>query len=633
MQFDVMVRRVGYAIVFALATLSMLACGSEPVPETATPAPSPPTATTIPTAIPPTAIAEQPDGFSLTPIVRIDDESIAIEVGVTKQQMKGVGVRSSTSYSSGKTTTSTTYVVNDTHVDFHWTAESAAPESTQMACNTIGTPGSWRGNPLPIGDDIAVGEIKLRIDESVANPENLLLAIENSGNEPVEVQEYAFELIDNLQVQSADGPRDYSPSFAETTTLGSNDTKTFTIDLNAISDDPVEPEDVVLVFSDWKSGDTAHLHVSEPGSNPHICNAFEPHAQAQGIGSTWPNRPAPLGQAVKVDDATTVRVTHAERGVTQHLIEAYHGLNVDLSYPKNENGELDDGYELLAFQIEVASNYPIMRGDNARDPIDSIAVSGRIADEYSLEFEDIFSTPGAANLVMLEEPSDSGELNANGYMRLSFVAVTPIQAYDLLVGYALDYSQSPAFLSLEDNPRPRPTPLPVAQAADDGRIGFLNKVDALGQERVTEIVEALSPEERGAYQGLIPSCAQHMVFPSAESRRNVASAAETISSSDFAKALPEYFTNTDDPDLFCNDLFPSNAIPRMVHTSLFDDTSGFKAACTLYGPGGLSYLSSRLMWQAEIVLALWGEDAPVSIESFDNIYELCDWLENYEPNS
>ena len=150
---------------------------------------------------------------------------------------------------------------------------------------------------------------------------------------------------------------------------------------------------------------------------------------------------------------------------------------------------------------------------------------------------------------------------------------------------------------------------------------------------MTELLEALNPQEKVAYQGLILNCAQHMVFPSSESRRKVASDAEFVGSSDFAEALPEYFVNTDDPDVFCNDLFPLNAVPRMVQTLLLDDTSRFKGTCALYGNAGLSYLSHRLMWQAEVVLALWGEDAPVSIDSFGDIYELCDWLESYEPNS
>ena len=628
-----MFRRVKYALVFALDTLSVsvFACGSELVPETATPVRSPPTATPEPTTTAIPAPAEQPDEISLTPIVRIDDEGIAIEIegGITGPR-SGVGVRSSTSYSAGKTTVTTTYEVDDSHVDFPWVAHRITPTSTDMPCNTIGTPGSWRGNPLSLGDEIVVGEIKLRVDNSTANPETLLLKVENVGDDSVEIQEYAFKLIDTLQTQSGDGPRDYTPSFAETFNLGIDDTKTFTIDLNALADEPVEPENVVLALSDWESGDSVYLYLSDAGNTPHICNSFEPHAEAQGVGTTWPNRPASLGRAVNVDDATTVRVTHVERGVAQHLIEAYDGLNVGVSYPKTDDGKIADGYEFLAFQIEVASLYPLMSGYGAREPIEAVNLAGRIAEEYSLELEDIFSTPDAANLVMLEEPSDVDELNAKGYMRLSFVAVTPVEAYDLVVGYALDYSQSSAFLSLEDSPRPRPTPVPAAQNVDDGRIGFFAKVDALGEDRVTELREALGSQEQFAYESLISNCAQHMVFPSAESRRKVASDAESIGNSEFAENLPEYFTNTEDPDAFCNDLFPPNSVPRMVQALLLDDTSGFSEACTLYPYAGLSYLSPLLMWQTEVALALWGEDAPVSIDSFGDIYELCDWLESYE---
>ncbi|MCY4474959.1 MAG: hypothetical protein OXC83_05930 [Chloroflexi bacterium] len=632
----VMIRRVRYCLVFALATLFVFACGSEPVPETATSVRSQPTATFEPTTTPIPIPAEEPDEISLTPIVRIDDEGIAIEIetGISAPR-SGVGVRSSTSYTpaTGKTTVTTTYEVDDSHVDFPWVADSITPASTEMPCNTIGTPGSWRGNPLSIGDEIAVGEIKLRIDTSTANLDTLLLTIENTGNDSVEIQEYAFQLIDTLQTQSGDGPRDYAPSFAETIDLGVDDTKTFTIDLNTLADEPIEPENVVLALSDWESGDSVYLYLSDAGNTPHICNSFEPHAEAQGVGTTWPNRPAPLGRAVKVDGATTVRVTHVERGVAQHLIEAYDGLNVGVSYPKTDDGKLADGYEFLAFQIEVASHYPLMNGYGAREPIEAVNLAGRIAEEYSLELEDIFSTPDAANLVMLEEPYEVDELNAKGYMRLSFVAVTPVEAYDLQVFYALDYNQSRAFLSLEDSPRPRPTPVPVAQNADDGRIGFLEKVDALGEERVNELREVLSSQELFAHENLISNCAQHMVFPSAESRRNVASDAESIGSSEFAENLPEYFTNTEDPDAFCNDLFPPNSVPRMVQALLLDDTSGLKMACTLYPYAGISYLSYALMWQAEVALALWGEDAPVSIDSFGDIYELCDWLESYEPNN
>ncbi len=632
MQFDVMLRRVKCTLVFTLATLSMFACGSEPAPETATPVQSPPTATPEPTTMAIPAPDEETDEISLTPIVKIDDEGIAIERGV-KVSKNALGVSSSTTYSpeTGKTTTSTTYFVDDTLVDFPWIKQITTPSYTEVACNTIGTPGTWRGNPLSIGDEVAVGEIKLRVDKSTANSDTLLLKLENVGNEGVEIQEYAFELIDSLRAQSHRGPRDYTPSFAETITLGIDDTKTLTIVPNALADEPIEPENIVLAFNDWQSGDSVYLDLSEPDDNPHICYAFEPHAEAQGIGSTWFNRPAPLGRAVKVDDATTVRVTHAERSVTQHLIESYDGLNVDASYPKNENGELDESYEFLAFQIEVASNYPLMKGDDSEDPTGAVGVAGRITDEYSLEFEDILSTPGSANLAMLEEPSDADELNAKGYMRLSFVAVTPVEAYDLHVVFRLDYSQIPAFLSLEENRRPRPTPIPVAQIEDDGSIGFMHKTNELGEERVSALREALTPQERVAYEGLIPNCAQHMVFPSAESRRKVTSDAESLVSSGFATALPEYFANTDDPDAFCNDLFPPNAIPSMVQTLLLDDNAGMKAGCALSEQPVFSYFSSMYMWRAEVILALWGEDSPVSINEFANIFELCNWLEGYEP--
>ncbi len=629
-----MFQRVKYALVFALFTFSVFACGSESVPETATPVRSPPTATHEPTTTPIHAPAEEPDEISLTPIVRVDDEGVAIERGMNVSE-SALGVSSSTTYSpeTGKTTTSTTYFVDETLVDFPWINQITTPTYTEMACNTIGTSGTWRGNPLPIGDEVVVGEIKLRVEKPRSNSDTLIFKIENLGNRSLEIQEFAFELIETPQAQSYRQPRNYKPSFAETFDLGIEDTKSLTIVLNSLADEPVKPENVVLAFSDWESGNKVYLDVSEPPSNPHICYAFEPHAGASGIGTSWPTRPTPLGRAVKVDDATTVRITYAERGTPKHLIQAYNGLDLDIAYPKNANGELADGYEFLAFQIEVASNYPLMNGDNSEDPIGAISVSGRVTDDYSLEFEDIFSTPNAANLAMIEEPTDADELNVNGYMRLSFVAVTSVEAYDLYVVYALDYSQRPVFLSLEENPRPRPTPVPVAQNADDTRVGLLHKLDALGEKRVTELLEALSPQERVAYQGLIPNCAQHMVFPSAESRRKVASNAESVGSSDFAEEMPEYFTNTDDPDAFCNDLFPPNAIPRITQTLLLDDTSGFKGACTLYGHAGLSYLSPRLMWQAEVVLALWGEDAPVSIDSFGDIYELCDWLESYEPNS
>ena len=124
-----------------------------------------------------------------------------------------------------------------------------------------------------------------------------------------------------------------------------------------------------------------------------------------------------------------------------------------------------------------------------------------------------------------------------------------------------------------------------------------------------------------------------MVFPSAESQRKVTSDAESLGSSEFATTLPEYFANTDDPDAFCNDLFPPNAIPSMVQTLLLDDNAGMKARCALSEQPIFSYFSSMYMWQTEVILALWGEDAPVSIDSFANVFELCDWLKGYEPDS
>lgn len=124
-------------------------------------------------------------------------------------------------------------------------------------------------------------------------------------------------------------------------------------------------------------------------------------------------------------------------------------------------------------------------------------------------------------------------------------------------------------------------------------------------------------------------CAQHMLFLSGQSQRNVASTAQTLANGVFAEILPEYFNNSDDPDAFCNDLYPHSSIPLMIDEMLFDDETGIKAICAFSDQSSFSYFSRLTMWTAEISLALWGDDAPVTIDSFNNIFELCDWLETY----
>ena len=69
----------------------------------------------------------------------------------------------------------------------------------------------------------------------------------------------------------------------------------------------------------------------------------------------------------------------------------------------------------------------------------------------------------------------------------------------------------------------------------------------------------------------------------------------------------------------------------MIDQLLFDDETGLKAICVFSDQSSFSYFSRLTMWTAEVSFALWGDDAPVTIDSFNNITELCDWLSNYEP--
>ena len=622
------------ALVIGLTGMMFAACGSEPTPNTptivaATPSQTanpPPTATSV--AAPQLAPTVTPDAT--------DTDSITITVVVEKSmqsQRKTLGVSTSTSRSgqTGKTTTTTIYRIDDTYVDFPWVAQSTTPDSTELPCNTLGATGSWRGNPAPIGTNVAINELELRIDESPSEPDTLSLVIENNGTGTVEIYEYSFEYVETSQSQSHIDPREYDPLFAEAIELGVNESETFTIDRNDLAADPINAQDVVLMFSDIHSGDTAYLAVTQPSDDTFICSSFEPHPDAQEVATTWSTRPAPLGKAVKVDESTTVRITFVERGPGKHLLDAYNDLDLQDFYPQNADGGIADGYEFLAFQIEVASTFPLMAGADPRDPIDAIGVYGWIADEYSTEFDDILATPGAAKLVMFEDPSSEVGLNAKGYVRLTYVAVTPADAHNLHVSYAPASFQNPAYLSLDEKPRPRPTPVRIARDAGDERIGFMAQIASLGDEHLNSLLESADSNEKIAFRRLTQHCAQHIVFPSAQSQREVASTAQSLANGVFAETLPEYFSNPNDPDAFCNDLYPPGSIPLMIDELLFDDETGIKAICVFSEQASFAYFSSLTMWIAEISLALWGDDAPVTIDSFNNITELCDWLSNYEP--
>ena len=385
------------------------------------------------------------------------------------------------------------------------------------------------------------------------------------------------------------------------------------------------------MFRDIHSGDTAYLAITQRSDDTFTCTSFEPHPDAQEVATTWSTRPAPLGKAVKVDESTTVRITYVERGTAKHLLDAYNDLGLQDAYPQNDGGGIAVGYVFLAFQIEVASTYPLMTGADPNGLTHAIGVYGWTTNEYSSEFEDILATPGAANLVMFEDPSSGAELNARGYVRLTYVAVTPADAHNLHVSYALESFQNPAYLSLDEKPRPRPTPVPIARDAGDERIGFMAQIASLGDEHLNSLLESADSNEKIAFRRLTQHCAQHIVFPSAQSQREVASTAQSLANGVFAETLPEYFSNDGDPDAFCNDLYPPSSISLMIDHLLFDDETGMKAICVFSDQSSFSYVSRLTMWIAEFSFALWGDGAPVTIDSFNNFFELCGWLSTYEP--
>ena len=614
------------ALALGLTGLMFVACGTVPTPNTPTTVSVPPNQVDIT----PTSDAE------LNATLEAADadpntKTLVIENSL-EHRGKTRGVRSSTSTSgpNGELSTTTIYMIDDTYVDFPWVAQSTTPDSTALPCSQIGAPGTWRGNPAPIGSIVAISEIELRIDESPTELDTISLVIENNGTANIELHRHSFQYIDKLQTQSRRGPRRYNPRFAEAIEISAEKTKSFTIDRNNLADDPIKAQDVVLMFSDRLNGDNAYLALTQPSDDTFICSSFETHADAQEVATTWSNRPAPLGKAAKIDESTTTRITYAERGTAKNLLGAYNDLDLQDFYPRNADGGIADGYEFLAFQIEVASTFPLMNGPDPLDPIDAIGVSGWIADEYSTEFENILATPGTANLVMFEYPSSEVDLNVNGYVRLTFVAVIPAAAHNLHVGYASEPFQNPVFLSLDEDPPPRPTPVPVARDADDDRMGFMEQTASWGEGRLDSLLESADSKEKLAFRRVTLHCAQHMVFPSGQSQRNVASTAQSLANGIFAETLPEYFNNAADPDAFCNDLYPPSSKLLMIDELLFDDETGIKATCAYSDQAGFSYFSSLTMWKAEVSFALWGDDAPVTIDSFGDIYELCDWLESYE---
>ena len=619
-------------LILVLAATSALACGSDAVKSTSTPVAPSPTATPALTATPVPVPVAQPTAGSTTPVVTIDDDSISIEMtNDLSRSGKAHGVRSSTTYSprTGKTEVSTNYVISEDLVALPWLEHSTTPASDEAPCNTLGKRGTWRGNPIAIGETIKVGKTDARVVRSDSDPNVLFLGVQNSGSERVEIPDYSFEFVDNMQSQSTFGLRDYKPKFAESIELAPNESRELALDLVNLSEDRIEPGRVVLTFLDRMKGDAAYLRIADPPDDPVICSSYEPYPEAQGVGTTWLNRPASLGRAVKVDDSTTVRITHAEQSTAKHLLEAYNDLDLEGAYPKNSSGGLAEGFELLAFQVEVASTYPLIKDQNAVDWLESIAVSGRVKDEYSLEFENMLATPGTGNLALLEAPLDDADLSRSGYMRISIVAVIPVEANGLWVSYRQDSQASPVFLSLEENPETAPTPFPIARVDVAGGVGILEEIEALSEERLNSLFESSTASEMAVFGILTSDCAQHKVFPSSESRRSVLKSAERLAGGAFVEALPHFFENTDDPDAFCNDLFPASSVERMVDALLFDGQSSVAGTCAFADQFGFLAFTSQLTWQVEVGLALWGKEAPVTIDSFGNVYELCDWLTTY----
>ena len=544
---------------------------------------------------------------------------------------RALGVRTSTTYSpqTGKTRENTTYVIDAGDVKLPWVDSAASPPYVEAPCDEIGIPGSWRGSPLPLGRTVRVGPTRVRLDRT--GPDVLSLVIENSGADRVEIPDYSFELMDGLHVQGRRGAREYRPGFAESFGLAPGELRKIEIDPANLGEDPIDPEKAVLkiqLFDGWTSSDAAYLRLADALDRPLVCSSFETRPEARRVGTTWLNRPSPLGRPVQVDESTTVRVTHSERGGAASLFETYRELDLAHVFPGDAEGRLLDGFEFLAVQVEVASSYPLMRGDHPEDWLDSIAVLGRVAEEYSLEIDDMLATPGIANLAWLEAPADAGELNRVGYIRLGIATAIPAAAHDLLIVYRQQHDAGPVFLSLEEEPRPAPTPVPQGIEGDSDGVGLFDEIDALGESGMNALLDSSDLHERNGFSGLTADCAQHMVFPSAESRRKVADAAESLAASPFAEAMPGLFEDAGAPDDYCRGLFPAGSAPRMVDEMLFDDQSDIAAWCGRYGETGLSFVASHLMWEADVGLALLGDDAPVSIDAFDDVHEMCDWVSN-----
>ena len=302
---------VGLAL--SLAGLIFISCGSVPTPNTPTTVSESPTRAEL---------AETPHGeLNATPEAADADpntKTVVIENSLVHRG-KTRGVRSSTSSSgpTGEFATTTIYLIDDTYVNFPWVTQSTTPDSTELPCNQLGSASTWRGNPAPIGTNVAINQIGLRIDESRSEPDTISLTIENNGTESVEMYGSSFRYTDKLQSQSRRGPRNHGRLFAESIELGANDSKTVTIDRNDLGDDPVKAQDVVLMFRDLPGRDTAYLAITQPSDDTFTSTSFKLHHDAQEVATTWSTRPAPLGKAVKVDASTTVYALHTWSGAPQ----------------------------------------------------------------------------------------------------------------------------------------------------------------------------------------------------------------------------------------------------------------------------------------------------------------------------
>ncbi len=143
-------------------------------------------------------------------------------------------------------------------------------------------------------------------------------------------------------------------------------------------------------------------------------------------------------------------------------------------------------------------------------------------------------------------------------------------------------------------------------------------------ERVGELEQAedISPFDLGWSSHLVSGCIEFLIQPSLAAERRVSALIERVEGNDVGKAHPEYFVDADDAAKTCGRVTPQSSQQRLVKSI----AQSLPIGCLFGAQGAFNASLADVMDQAKIVELYWGDDAPFSLDEFEDGQEFCEWL-------